>query len=186
LADPGGRTAENHGALKSRCLRMVSSSRAPPRRKRDIVQSLSAAAGCEVDLARNNQITESGSDLGCRNKHRSLTHDALMIFCPLTRKSPCEVFGTQRRPLLLIHTCHGRLGTHFDAAERAHRLEDQERAARLAGEVLELHVVARDHDLERRARPSVPDRGDERRLAEKRTGERSALPQNAISKRTNG
>src|SRR6478609_728950 len=29
-----------------------------------LVQSLSAATGCEVDLARNNQITESGLDLG--------------------------------------------------------------------------------------------------------------------------
>jgi hypothetical protein len=57
------------------------------------VQSLCAATECEVDLARNSQITESGLDLGYRNRHRSLTH-AVMIFCPLTRKSPCEVFGT--------------------------------------------------------------------------------------------
>src|ERR1700738_4730142 len=69
---------------------MVSSSCAPPAASGILVQSLSAATGCEVDLARNNQITESGLDLGCRNRHRSLTH-ALMIFCSLTRKSPCEV-----------------------------------------------------------------------------------------------
>jgi hypothetical protein len=37
-------------------------------------QSLCAATGCEVDLARNNQIMKSGLDLGYRNRHRSLPH----------------------------------------------------------------------------------------------------------------
>jgi len=32
-----------------------------------------------------------------------LTH-ALMIFCPLTRKSPCEVFGTHNDPVSDIDT----------------------------------------------------------------------------------
>ena len=36
------------------------------------VAALCATTGCEVDLARNNQITESGLDLGYRNRHRSL------------------------------------------------------------------------------------------------------------------
>src|SRR6476646_1727815 len=111
LADPGGRTAENHG-LKSRSLEW---SRPPEPRPPSgiLVQSLSAATGCEVDLARNNRITESGLDLGCRNKHRSLTHDALMIFCPLTRKSPCEVFGTHKCALM-DHRFH----RGFTAAEK--------------------------------------------------------------------
>jgi hypothetical protein len=39
------------------------------------------------DLVRNNQITESGLDLGHRNRHRSLTH-ALMIFLPLDSEIP--------------------------------------------------------------------------------------------------
>ena len=46
------------------------------------------ATECEVDLARNDQVVQSGSDLGCRNSHWSLTHARVNL--PLTETSPCE------------------------------------------------------------------------------------------------
>jgi len=48
------------------------------------------ATECEVDLARNDQVVQSGSDLGYRNSHWSLTH------APLTETSPCEGLRPRR------------------------------------------------------------------------------------------
>ena len=57
------------------------------------MQSLCAATGCEVDLARTTRSRNRAWTLDTEIGTGVLTH-ALMIFCLLTRKSPCEVFGT--------------------------------------------------------------------------------------------
>jgi hypothetical protein len=53
-----------------------------------LVQPLRAATECEVIWCGNDQIMETGSDLGYRNSDRSFTYARLNR--PLTRTSPCE------------------------------------------------------------------------------------------------